>query len=122
MYSIDDKEYPCSTSVAMRFIGGKWKAAILINLIEKKRYSELRKDMVNITERTLSLQLKELESDGIVIRTVYTSKPPLRVEYELSEFGKSLFPLLKAISDCGKEIIKHNDKVTVISQPPCSIE
>ncbi|MEK6493356.1 winged helix-turn-helix transcriptional regulator [Myroides odoratimimus] len=122
MYSIDNKEYPCSTSVAMRFIGGKWKAAILIHLIEKKRYSELRKGMPNITERTLSLQLKELEADGIVVRTVYTSKPPLKVEYELSDFGKSLIPLLRAISDVGKEIIKSNDKVKVISLPPCSIE
>lgn len=122
MYSIDNKEYPCSTSVAMRFIGGKWKAAILIHLIEKKRYSELRKGMPNITERTLSLQLKELEADGIVVRTVYTSKPPLKVEYELSDFGKSLIPLLRAISDFGKEIIKNNDKVQVVSPPPCSIE
>ena len=122
MYSIDNKEYPCSTSVAMRFIGGKWKAAILIHLIEKKRYSELRKGIPNITERTLSLQLKELEADGIVVRTVYTSKPPLKVEYELSDFGKSLIPLLRAISDFGKEIIKNNDKVQVVSPPPCSLE
>ncbi|MFM9402309.1 winged helix-turn-helix transcriptional regulator [Myroides odoratimimus] len=122
MYSIDDKDYPCSTSVTMRFIGGKWKAAIIKYLAEKKRYSELRKDLVNITERTLSLQLKELEADGIVIRTVYTSKPPLRVEYELSDFGKTLLPLIQTISDFGKEIIKNNDKVHVVSPPPCSLE
>lgn len=122
MYSIDDKDYPCSTSVTMRFIGGKWKAAIIKYLAEKKRYSELRKDLVNITERTLSLQLKELEADGIVIRTVYTSKPPLRVEYELSDFGKTLLPLIQTISDFGKEIIKNNDKVYVVSPPPCSLE
>lgn len=122
MYSIDDKDYPCSTSVTMRFIGGKWKAAIIKYLAEKKRYSELRKDLVNITERTLSLQLKELEADGIVIRTVYTSKPPLRVEYELSDFGKTLLPLIQTISDVGKEIIKNNDKVQVVSSPPCSLE
>lgn len=116
MYSIDDKEYPCSTSVAMRFIGGKWKAAILGHLTEKKRYSELRKELFNITERTLSLQLKEMESDGVVIRTVLTDKPPLRVEYELSDFGKTLIPLLETISAFGKEIAKNSDKVKIISE------
>ena len=61
MYSIDDKHYPCATSLTMKYIGGKWKAVILINLIEKKRYSELRKSIPMVTERTLSLQLKELD-------------------------------------------------------------
>ncbi len=113
MYCIDDKEYPCSTSLAMRYIGGKWKAVILIHLIEKKRYSELRKEVPMVTERTLSLQLKELEEDGLIIRTVYTSKPPLKVDYELSEFGRSLIPLLSAISTWGKEAAKIHKKVTI---------
>ncbi len=79
MYSIDKKQYPCSISLTMRYIGGKWKAVILIHLIEKKRYSELRKECSIITERTLSLQLKQMEEDGLIKRTVHTSKPPLRV-------------------------------------------
>ncbi|KUF45051.1 helix-turn-helix transcriptional regulator [Myroides marinus] len=120
MYSIDDKDYPCSTSVAMRFIGGKWKAAILIHLRDKKRYSELRKELGNITERTLSLQLKELEADGVVIRTVLTDKPPLRVEYELSKFGQTLIPLLDTISAFGREIAKNSDKVIIV-QKECSM-
>ena len=103
MYCIDNKEYPCSTSFTMRYIGGKWKAVILIHLAEKKRYNELRKELPMITERTLSLQLKELESDGLITRTVYTSKPPLRVEYELTAFGRTLIPLLEAIAQWGKE-------------------
>mgnify|MGYP001021144968 CR=1 FL=1 len=106
MYCIDDKEYPCSISLAMKYIGGKWKAVILIHLIEKKRYSELRKEIPMVTERTLSLQLKELEEDGLISRTVYTNKPPLRVEYELTEFGKSVIPLLSAISKWGQEAAK----------------
>lgn len=101
MYYIDNKEYPCSTSLAMKYIGGKWKTVILIHLIEKKRYSELRKEIPMITERTLSLQLKELETDELILRTVHTSKPPLKVDYELTEFGKSLIPLLYAISEWG---------------------
>lgn len=101
MYCIDNKEYPCATSLAMKYIGGKWKAVILMHLIEKKRYSELRKSIPMVTERTLSLQLKELERDGLIARTVYTSKPPLKVDYKLTEFGRSLTPLLKSIAEWG---------------------
>lgn len=111
MYIIDDKEYPCSTSLTMRYIGGKWKAVILMHLLEKKRYSELRKECPIITERTLSLQLKELEADGLIKRTVYTSKPPLRVDYELTEFGKTLIPLLNALSEWGKEAGEINKRI-----------
>lgn len=71
---------------------------ILIHLIKKKRYSELRKECKVITERTLSLQLKELEEDGLITRTVHATKPPLKVEYELTEFGKTLIPLLESIA------------------------
>lgn len=113
MYCIDNKEFPCSTSLAMKYIGGKWKTVILIHLIEKKRYSELRKDIPMVTERTLSLQLKELEEDGLIIRTVHTSKPPLKVDYELSEFGKTLIPLLYAISEWGKKAAHIHSKVTI---------
>ncbi|AZA82090.1 MarR family transcriptional regulator [Chryseobacterium lactis] len=104
MYTIDNKEYPCCTSVTMKFIGGKWKAVILHHLIDgAKRYSEVRKSIPTITERTLSLQLKQLEEDGIVNRTVFTEKPPLVVEYELTEFGKTLLPVLEAITKWGIE-------------------
>lgn len=111
MYSIDNKQYPCSTSLTMKYIGGKWKAVILIHLIKKKRYNELRKELPTVTERTLSLQLKELEADGLISRTVFTSKPPLKVEYELTEFGKSVIPLLKAIAQWGKETAKSNKRI-----------
>ncbi|REA63638.1 transcriptional regulator [Dyadobacter luteus] len=114
MYSIDDKQFPCSTSLTMKYIGGKWKAVILIHLIEKKRYSELRKECKVITERTLSLQLKEMEEDGLIIRTVYASKPPLRVDYELTEFGRTLIPLLLSIAEWGKQTAKSNKKITVM--------
>ena len=113
MYTLNDKHYPCGTSLTMRFIGGKWKAVILIHLAEKKRYSELRKECPAITERTLSLQLKEMEDDGLVKRTVYTSKPPLKVEYELTDLGRSLLPLLEAISDWGKRTAQSNTKIKV---------
>lgn len=115
MYTIDNKSYPCCTSVTMRFIGGKWKAVILHHLINgAKRYNELRKDIPTITERTLSLQLKQLEEDDIIDRKVYTEKPPLMVEYTLTDFGKTLLPVLEAITRWGidapgksKKIIRH---------------
>lgn len=114
MYCINDKKYPCSTSLTMKYIGGKWKSVILIHLIEKKRYNELRKELPMVTERTISLQLKELEEDGLIIRTVYTTKPPLKVDYELTDFGKTLIPLLKAIANWGKETAKSNKKIVVV--------
>lgn len=114
MYCIDDKQYPCSTSLTMRYIGGKWKAVILIHLIEKKRYNELRKELPMVTERTISLQLKELEDDGLIVRTVHTRKPPLKVEYELTEFGKTLIPLLTTIAQWGKETAENNKRIRVI--------
>lgn len=111
MYCIDNKEYPCSTSFTMKYIGGKWKAVILIHLIEKKRYNELRKELPMVTERTLSLQLKELESDGLITRTVHTTKPPLKVEYELTDFGRTLVPLLHAIAQWGKETAEEGARL-----------
>ena len=109
MYSFNKKEYPCIATLTMGIIGGKWKTAILYNLIgETLRYNELRKRMPTVTERTLSLQLKALQKDGIIKRKVYTSKPPLKVEYSLTEFGKTLVPLLDAIIDWGKYVIEHN--------------
>ena len=62
-----------------------------------KRYSELRKEMPGITERTLSLQLKQLEEDKLISRQVYGKKPPIKVVYSLTDFGKSFIPVLDAI-------------------------
>jgi DNA-binding HxlR family transcriptional regulator len=118
MYRIDNTSYPCSTSLTMKYIGGKWKAVILIHLIEKKRYNELRKELSMVTERTISLQLKELEQDGLIKRTVFTTKPPLKVEYELTEFGKTLIPILKVIADWGKYAASQSDKIQVV---PCEV-
>jgi len=110
MYTINGKDYPCCMSVTMGFIGGKWKSVILYHLMEGPlRYHELRKLIPAATERALSLQLKKLEADHIISRTVYTSKPPLKVEYALTEFGTSLIPLLKAIADWGDFVVEKLD-------------
>lgn len=106
MHEFNGKKYPCCTSVTMGIIGGKWKTVILFHLIEGSlRYSELRNQMPAVTERTLSLQLKQLQADGVVVRKVKSSKPPLQVEYSLTPFGKTLIPLLEAIADWGDSVV-----------------
>ncbi|WP_294304806.1 helix-turn-helix domain-containing protein [uncultured Chryseobacterium sp.] len=112
MYTIDDKTYPCCTSLTMKFIGGKWKAVILVHLMDgPKRYNELRKLIPTITERTLSLQLKQLEEDHVIDRKVYTEKPPLMVEYTLTDFGKTLAPVIREITKWGIEAAKTSKKI-----------
>ncbi len=109
MYQFKGKEYPCCTSLTMGIIGGKWKSVILYHLADGTlRYNELRKEMPSVTERTLSLQLKTLEQDGVIKRKVYTSKPPLKVEYSLTEFGKTLVPLIKSIADWGNYVVEEH--------------
>lgn len=112
LYRLNGKIYPCSTTVTMDFIGGKWKTVILWYLaISPHRYSELRKKLMMVTERTLSLQLKQLESDGLVSRKVYIKKAPMKVEYSLTEFGKSLIPLLNVLSDWGERVVIEKGEV-----------
>ncbi|PWL38888.1 transcriptional regulator [Flagellimonas aquimarina] len=108
----NDKLFSCTTSIAMELIGGKWKSVILIYLIDgKKRYSELKKLISTITERTLSLQLKQLEKDGLLTRKVYTKKPPLRVEYSLTTFGETLTPVLLSIAKWGTIVAEKKGKI-----------
>lgn len=108
VHTFNGKEYPCCTSLTMGVIGGKWKTVILFYLINGKlRYNELRKAMPTVTERTLSLQLKKLEEDGIIHRKVYTKKPPLKVEYTLTELGESLIPLIRSIADWGDFVVAN---------------
>jgi DNA-binding HxlR family transcriptional regulator len=108
MHTYNGKEYPCCASLTMGIIGGKWKTVILYHLLnDTLRYNELRKKIPTVTERTLSLQLKALEEDNIVQRTVYTTKPPLKVEYSLTDFGKTLIPLIKSIANWGDFVIEN---------------
>ena len=105
------ESYPCCASLTMGIIGGKWKAVILFHLKNGTlRYNELRKMMPTVTERTLSLQLRKLEDDGIVDRAVYHEKPPLKVEYSLSTRGKTLIPLIEAIADWGDYVVSEHPK------------
>lgn len=103
---VESKIYPCTVSLAMDLIGGKWKAVILYHLKDtEKRFSELRKEIPLVTEMTLSLQLKQLEKDGLVTRNVYGEKPPIKVIYEMTDFGKTFIPALEAITNWGNQIV-----------------
>jgi len=102
---VRNKLYPCTVSLAMDLVGGKWKVVMLYHLKDAaKRYSELRKELPGVTERTLSLQLKQLEEDGLIMRQVYGEKPPIKVVYSLTDFGKSFTPVLDAILGWGNQI------------------
>lgn len=91
----------CAVARTVELIGGKWKAVILYYLLGGKlRFTELRRKVPGITQRMLTLQLRELEADGLVVRTVYPIVPP-RVEYELSPFGQTLEPILRAMRSWG---------------------
>lgn len=91
----------CGMAYSLSILGGRWKPAILCRLVyEKMRYSDLKNSIEGISERMLVSQLRELEADLVVKRTVYAVVPP-RVEYELTELGKTMKPMLKAISDWG---------------------
>lgn len=100
--------YPCTVSLTMALVGGKWKAVILYHLKDgEKRYSDLRREMPSITEMTLSLQLKQLEKDKLVTRSVCGKKPPVKVVYNLTEFGKSFIPVLDAITQWGNRVVSE---------------
>ncbi|RQT81843.1 transcriptional regulator [Burkholderia cepacia] len=94
--------YPCSVAATVDVAGGKWKPLIVHYLLGgTKRFGELRGLIGAVTQRSLTLQLRELESDGIVTRTVFAEVPP-RVEYTLTEFGRTLAPVLDAMKQMGR--------------------
>lgn len=88
----------------LSLISGKWKMVILYWLVEYPvvRYNELQRLLGTISFKTLSVQLKELEADGLIIRKEYPQIPP-KVEYYLSPKGKSLYPLMEAMCQWGKQ-------------------
>jgi DNA-binding HxlR family transcriptional regulator len=97
--------------VTMNYIGGKWKTVVLWYLRkEAKRFSELKRHIPDITEKMLSVQLKQLEKDGIIGRKIYAEVPP-RVEYFLTAEGKTLLPMLEEIAKWGRYIAKKYGRI-----------
>ncbi|WP_285056829.1 winged helix-turn-helix transcriptional regulator [Pedobacter ginsengisoli] len=91
----------CGMAYSLSILGGRWKPAILCRLSHQTmRYSDLKNSIENISERMLIAQLRELEADQIIKRTVYPVVPP-RVEYEMTDLGNTMKPMLRAMSDWG---------------------
>ena len=96
------KTYSCPVEAAMDVVGGKYKAQIVYELISgTKRYNEIQKALPQATPRMLSKQLKELEEDDIILRTLYPVVPP-KTEYSLTEFGQSLVPIVESLCKWGE--------------------
>jgi DNA-binding HxlR family transcriptional regulator len=99
----------CPVEATLDMIGGKFKGMILFHLLDgTKRFGELRKHMPTVTQRTMTLQLRELEAIGIIHREVYAIVPP-KTEYSLTEFGRSLEPVLRVMQEWGS---KNMDQIT----------
>lgn len=104
MRKYQSNPYNCAVVRTVQYIGGRWKAIILIRLIEGPiRFGKLTVQVPDISRKILTQQLRELQDDGLITRHEYQEKPP-RVEYELSERGKTLIPVLKAMFDWGVQM------------------
>ena len=91
----------CPVATTVQLIGSKWKLLIIRNLLIRPwRFNELRKDLEGISQKVLTDSLRSMEEDGIITRTVYPEVPP-RVEYALSELGKSMRPIIAAMEQWG---------------------
>ena len=99
----------CPVEATLELIGGKYKALILWHLSEKKlRFSELRKVITSATPKMLTQQLRELEANALIHREVFPVIPP-KVEYSLTETGRSLLPILVAMRDWGAGYLRKKD-------------
>jgi DNA-binding HxlR family transcriptional regulator len=98
-----DKQFNyCPIEITLRAIGGKYKPVILFHLLKgARRYKELQREIPGVSQRMLTLHLKELERDGLVSRHSFPTVPP-RVEYAITEYGRSLESVLQAMNTWGK--------------------
>ncbi len=120
MKNKDKTEVSCEIEVTLKMIGGKAKPLILYILIEEnaKRFNELMTTITSISQKTLTNQLRELEADGLIHRQCFAEVPP-RVEYSITEKGRSLFPILELMCKWGE---KNIDDRFVLTSPQCTEE
>ncbi len=98
----------CPVEATLEVIGGKWKGVILYHLLsETSRFNELRRLMPDITQRMLTKQLRELEANNLIARKVYAEVPP-KVEYSISDYGKTLAPVIHALKEWGLQHLERN--------------
>jgi DNA-binding HxlR family transcriptional regulator len=101
---MEKKQLPaCPVETTLSLIGDKWKVLILRDLMDgTKRFGELKKSIGSVSQKVLTAQLRDMEENGLVNRTVYAEVPP-RVEYSLTEIGHSLKPIIDAMMDWGMD-------------------
>lgn len=99
---IDKNNLPaCPVEITLKIIGDKWKVLILRDLFTgTKRFNELKRSLTDVTQKMLTQQLRQLENDGIIHREVYPVVPP-KVEYSLTELGKTIKPVIDSMYDWG---------------------
>lgn len=107
----------CAVEATISVLGGIWKPVLVFHLLQGRlRFNALCRLTPNATPRMVTIQLRELEADGVVCRTVYPEVPP-RVEYELSEFGRTLEPVLISLRDWG-EALQARDQIEAARSCP----
>ena len=108
MATQDKKELPaCPVETTLMLIGNKWKVLILRDLMPgTKRFGELQRSVGHVSQKVLTAQLREMEAQGLVLRTVYPEVPP-RVDYSLTALGRSLKPILDVMGAWGEEYKAH---------------
>ncbi|RXJ60311.1 winged helix-turn-helix transcriptional regulator [Candidatus Marinarcus aquaticus] len=112
MYIINDKSYKCSVSVTLDVFNDRWKLAIIWHLLDSdKRFKELHETINEITQKTLTVKLKELEEKNIINREVFPEVPP-KVVYSLTEAGKKLQPVLEEMYKWGIFYTSKHGKIT----------
>lgn len=115
-----EKDIRCPLEYGLEVFGGKWNSRIICVLAAKKvlRYSELRREMGNITDAVLAAALKELITNGIIKRQSYDEIPP-RVEYSLTEKGNSVIPILQSICQWAGVFYKEDSRNEMIQCKKC---
>ena len=114
---MDKINVSCEIEVTIQMIGGKCKPLILYYLAENgtKRFNELMAYITQISQKTLTNQLRELEGDGLITRKIYAQIPP-KVEYSITEKGRSLFPILELMCEWGERNLDDRFELT---NPQC---
>lgn len=126
MYKVNDKNYKCSINIVQDIFNDKWKLGIIWHLLNgAKRYKELNEEVCDITQKTLTIKLRELEKHQIISREIFAEIPP-KVVYSLTPIGKKLRPILESmykwgieyVQECGEftkdgaELVKTLNKIT----------
>lgn len=107
MYYVNDKEFKCSVGVTLDIFNDKWKMSVIWHLLDSdKRFKELHEDISEITQKTLTVKLKDLESKNIISREVFPVVPP-KVVYSLTPIGEKLRPVLESMFNWGIDYVEE---------------